>query len=429
MNDALILLEAKGIDYEVVPSSGNRIPILSQIDLSLTLGETLAILGPSGCGKTTLMRILMGLIPSTRGELYYRGVAVSGLLPQIGVVFQDYSLLPWFTVSQNIEMVLQALGLDKKTTQAIAKESIEKGGLSGYENALPKELSSGMQQRLNIARALAVKPEILFMDEPFAELDILSARSLRHDIMQLLLDKQAPVDSSIFITSNIEDAVFMANRILVMGINPGRIRTIVHNDLPFPRDPDSVPFQALEVQLHTVCSNALLPNISEKERESYWVHRMEPLPSVEIGDVIGLLKTIDESGGGLDIFQFSQKMNRAFVKVVSLVKAAEILDMIDTPHHRILLTDLGKEVVRATWKRKKEIFKTQLKGLSVVHSVLGLLERSEEKKLPKDILLEHLAILLPQEDPAKIFGTLLNWCQFAGLLSYDSSTQSVSTRI
>lgn len=428
MIETTVLLKAQGIDYEINQPDDKTLPILSNVSLSLREGETLAILGPSGCGKSTLMRILMGLLAPTKGDIYYRETKIKGLLPKIGVVFQDFSLLPWFTVFQNIEMVLMAQGLDKKTAKPMIQSVIEKGGLSGFENALPKELSSGMKQRLNIARALAVKPEILFMDEPFAELDLISARSLRHDILDLLLDKKAPVDSSIFITSYIEDAVFMANRILVMGVNPGHIRMVVANDLPFPRDPDSIPFQALEGQLHDVCSHVLIPDPPERGIEGFYLGRMEPLPSVEIGDVIGLLDAVKESGGGLDLFQFSQKMNRAFVKVVALTKAAEILDLVDTPHHLILLTDLGKEVVQATRKRKKEIFRQQLKGLSVIYSVLSLLERSEEKKLPKDILLEHLAILLPNEDPNKIFGALLNWCQFAGLLAYNSQAQMVELR-
>ncbi|OGQ05744.1 MAG: hypothetical protein A3F82_03145 [Deltaproteobacteria bacterium RIFCSPLOWO2_12_FULL_44_12] len=428
MSTDTILLEAKGVDYEIQTPSGKQSLVLKEVNLSLKDGETLAILGPTGCGKSTLMRILLGLVRPTRGKVYYRGQLIKGLIPKAGVVFQNYALFPWFSVSQNIELALAGNHLEKREIKERVKKAIEKGGLIGFEEALPKELSLGFKQRVNIARALVIDPEILFMDEPFSGLDILSAESLRHDITQLLLDKQQPVDSSIFITHHILEAVFMANRIVVMGTEPGHIRSVIPNDLPFPRDPYSIPFQGFAEKIHDTIANVLIPQGSSTLKTQGLSGRVEPLPSVEIGDVMGLLNSIKDHGGALDIFEFSQEMNRTFAKVLVLIKAAEILDLIETPHHKVLLTELGKEVVQATWKRKKEILRQQLSGLSVIKSVVGLLEHSEEKKLDKDVILEQLAIILPKEDPKKIFGAILSWCQFAGMLMYDGSKHIVELR-
>src|SRR5690242_12471232 len=209
--------------------------VLDDVNLKLRDNEIVALLGRSGCGKSTLLRIIAGLMPATSGGVAIEGEPVTAPAPQVAMVFQSFALFPWLTVLENVEIGLEAqgVGLEERRQRAIA--AIDLIGLDGYESAFPKELSGGMRQRVGLARALVVHPKMLLMDEPFSALDVLTAETLRGDLLDLWSDGKMPISSILMVTHNIEEAVLMCDRILVFSSNPGRIVADIRVDLPKPR--------------------------------------------------------------------------------------------------------------------------------------------------------------------------------------------------
>ncbi|MGC8716071.1 MAG: ABC transporter ATP-binding protein [Thermoplasmata archaeon] len=203
--------------------NGKKVIAFQNISFSLERREFISIVGPSGCGKSTLLRILIGLEDATEGEILYEGKPLKVVKPRFSMVFQSPSLFPWLTVQENVEIVLEPLGYEYEEREKIAKKYISVVGLDGFENAYPKELSGGMKQRVGLARALAVDPEVLLMDEPFSSLDSLTAEALREEVLLLWADPSLPPDSIILVTHNIDEAVLMSDRILILTPRPGRL--------------------------------------------------------------------------------------------------------------------------------------------------------------------------------------------------------------
>jgi NitT/TauT family transport system ATP-binding protein len=216
------IIEASHVTKTFVSPDGSPLPVLDDISLDLREGEIVALLGRSGSGKSTLLRCLAGLIAPTSGDVRYRGEMLNGANPGVAMVFQSFALLPWLTVRQNVELGLEALGTERKER---AERAIDAIGLDGFESAYPKELSGGMRQRVGFARALVVEPDALLMDEPFSALDVLTAQNLRAELLRLWQQRDFPTKAMLIVTHNIEEAVILADRIFVLGANPGRIRT------------------------------------------------------------------------------------------------------------------------------------------------------------------------------------------------------------
>jgi len=239
-----LLLELRSID-KTFPHGKSQYSALENISFKLFEGEFAAIVGPSGCGKSTLLRILNGLLPPTKGEVYYKGKKFEGINLECGMVFQSFGLLPWLTVAENIELGLESRGIFGAQARKKAAFYIDKVGLDGHEDAYPRELSGGMKQRVGFARALAVEPEILLMDEPFSALDPLTSINLREEILDIWNDPHLRINTIVMVTHLIEEAVEMADRVLIMGPNPGRIIKDQIITLPRPRDKNSEGFQTL----------------------------------------------------------------------------------------------------------------------------------------------------------------------------------------
>ncbi|MBI1798767.1 MAG: ABC transporter ATP-binding protein [Candidatus Eisenbacteria bacterium] len=220
-------------------------PVLHDIQTTIEDGQLVCIVGPSGCGKSTLLRIMMGLAPPTSGEILYHGSPLAGVNLRAAMVFQSFALLPWLTVQSNVELGLKARGLTGALAQQRANFYLDKVGLDGYEEAYPSELSGGMKQRAGIARALAVEPDLLFMDEPFAGLDALTSANLREEVLTLWSDRALPVHTVVMVTHIIEEAVLMADRVLVMAQQPGRIAADLDVSLERPRNKRDPGFDAL----------------------------------------------------------------------------------------------------------------------------------------------------------------------------------------
>src|SRR3974390_3214472 len=230
------LVTVKGVELVYRRGGGGELQVLKDVNLSLKENEIVALLGRSGCGKSTLLRIIAGLMPATGGTVTIGGETVDGPAGQVALVFQTFALFPWLTVLENVEIGLEAQGLAPELRHKRALAAIDLIGLDGYESAYPKELSGGMRQRVGLARALVVHPKVLLMDEPFSALDVLTAETLRTDLLDLWIEGRMPIKSILMVTHNIEEAVLMCDRILVFSSNPGRVAAEIKVDLAHPRN-------------------------------------------------------------------------------------------------------------------------------------------------------------------------------------------------
>src|SRR5215467_6686539 len=239
------LVMVKGVDQVYRKGGGGELEVLHDVNLSLMENEIVALLGRSGCGKSTLLRIIAGLMPPTGGIVTIGGERVKGPAKQVALVFQTFALFPWLTVLDNVEIGLEAQGIAPELRHKRALAAIDLIGLDGYESACPKELSGGMRQRVGLARALVVHPRVLLMDEAFSALDVLTAETLRTDLLDLWTEGRMPISSILLVTHNIEEAVLMSDRILVLASNPGRIASEITVDLPQPRNRLDPAFRAM----------------------------------------------------------------------------------------------------------------------------------------------------------------------------------------
>ncbi len=230
-----MLAEIKNVS-KTYETNGNKILVLDDISFSVEDNDFICIVGPSGCGKSTLLRIIVGLENPTSGEVLFKGEVISPDNPKVAMVFQNFALFPWLTVKENIELVLESMKLQKKEQENKACKYIKAVGLDGFERVYPRELSGGMKQRVGFARALAVEPILLCMDEPFSSLDALTAQNLKDELLLLWADKNMPPDAVIMVTHNVEEAVYLANRIIILSRRPGKVIADLRIELERPRN-------------------------------------------------------------------------------------------------------------------------------------------------------------------------------------------------
>ncbi len=250
------IIEAQHVGKTYRAKRGKELTVLRDISFTLHEGEIVAILGRSGAGKSTFLRILAGLVPALSGTVTYRGTDITGPNPGVGLVFQTFALMPWLTVQANVELGLEARGVPREERRRAALQAIDAIGLDGFENAYPKELSGGMRQRVGIARALVVQPDALFMDEPFSALDVLTAENLRNEVLKMWSGDQRSIKSVLIVTHNIEEAVQMADGVVVLGSHPGHLIADVPVTLPRPRDRHSAQFEAMVDTLYAIPDRA-----------------------------------------------------------------------------------------------------------------------------------------------------------------------------
>jgi NitT/TauT family transport system ATP-binding protein len=425
---------AEAIDVSMTFGEGpSRLQVLDHISLAVRTGEVLAILGPSGSGKSTLLRILIGLISPTSGKVLAHGEPLVGIHPGVSLVFQNFALFPWLTVSENIKLALNGLDLNPEAGKDRITRCIDVVGLEGFEGAFPKELSGGMKQRVGIARALARAPELLCMDEPCSALDVFTAESLRSEIYRMWSGGESKLPfqpkSVVIITHNIEEAVFLADRIIVMGARPGRIRTIIQNEVPHPREYQSAAFVKAVQHIHDVITKEQMPDVPAAPpvvEAPGQIPQPAPLPSVNIGHIVGLMEIVRDHDGQMDVFNLDQLTDYDFGHTISVVKAGELLGFLDTPKNQVLLTDLGKKFLDGDINVRKEMFRNQLLTLGTFRFVLHLLREAAGHRLNKEIVEEELAIRLTAEDVEKAFNTIVGWGRFGELFGYDASSEELS---
>jgi NitT/TauT family transport system ATP-binding protein len=396
------------------------VEVLHDINLEIREHEVVAILGPSGCGKSTLLRAIIGLEPPTSGQILYRGQVQVGLNPSTALVFQNFALFPWLTVQENVAVGLSHLSLTAAERGKRVRQVIEAVGLAGSEEAYPKELSGGMKQRVGLARALAVQPEILCMDEPFSALDVLTSETLRNEVIDLYTSKATPVNSILMVTHSISEGVFMATRLVVMGAHPGTIRAVLDNALPYPRDEHHPDFAALVQKLHELITQAVLPAESVPAKVA-GAGRLpiQSIPSVSLTRVIGLLEVL-ENEGGLELFELARHAGLELSQLLLVVNAAEMLGWVTTPGGRVEMTADSRQFLAADIRTRKQRLNATLRGLFVFDLIVQALQQSAHNEVDEAAILGELAQKFPHERPQRILHTVVAWARYAELFKYSS---------
>lgn len=409
---------------------GRERVILDGVDFAVRKGEVVAVLGPSGCGKSTLLRILIGLIEPTGGKVFAHGVPLVGLHSGAALVFQSFALFPWLSVEENVRIGLTGRNLPEEEAATRVQDVIARVGLSGHERATPKELSGGMKQRVGIARALVAGPELLCLDEPFSALDVMTAELLRAEVYRLWSDGGTGLSSVLLITHLIEEAVTLADRIVVLGANPGTVRREIPNSIPHPREPRDPEFLRMVERIHDAVAGVHLP---EEEAPPAVVvpgraatGPFAPLPPATVGEMLGLLEILADHGGEMDLFEVDELTEWDFGRTIAIVKAAELLDLVDTPKNRVLLTDPGRALVASDPRDKPLLFRRQLLTLGTFATVVRGLARREDSVARGEEVRDMLAERLPSEAISTLFETLVNWGRFAQLLDYDAPSDELS---
>jgi NitT/TauT family transport system ATP-binding protein len=425
MASAPTLLDLEHI-HQVYGTSRHRMVALADVTFSMHEGEFVALLGPSGCGKSTLLRIITGLQRPSDGRVLYRGQAVSGINPHTTIVFQSFALFPWLTVQQNVEVALRARGLSPDASAERAEAFVDKVGLDGFETAFPRELSGGMRQKVGFARALAVEPELLCLDEPFSALDVLSADALRGELLELWTGGTMPTKAILMVTHNIEEAVWLADRIVVMQKEPGRVVTELEVSLPHPRRRKSVPFLEVVDQVYAILAGQTQPEHIEMGTAPGEAGRIRALPHTTINELAGLLEHLHEAPQHrADIYQLAKDLKVELNALLALTEATELLGFATIAQGDITLTPLGETFAEASIQARKEIFATRIRRLPFFKWLLSMLQAADTHHLEKDVLTTALELDFPAEEAARQVEVAINWGRYAELLAYDDRTSSI----
>lgn len=422
MNEEKLLeLDKVGQSY----TSGARTFVAVQ-DVSLTVqaGEFVALLGPSGCGKSTLLRVITGLQRPTSGAVLYRGRLLRGVNPHATIVFQTFALFPWLSVVDNVEIALKARGITADIRGPRAVELLDRVGLDGFENAYPRELSGGMRQKVGFARAMAVEPELLCLDEPFSALDVLSAESLRSDLLELWTSGNIPTQAILLVTHNIEEAVLMASRIVVMDKEPGRIIADLANPLPYPRRRKEVAFVQLVDQVYGLLAGQTQPEHIEAGTAPGEAGRTRSLPPIAIQDLAGLLEHMNVvATPQIDIYQLAGDLALSLDHLLSLLDAVELLGFATIVQGDVTLTPLGKSFVEAGILGRKELFAARIRRLPIFQWLFALLRAAEPHQLEGSVVKAALELEFPPDAAERQLSALVNWGRYAEVLTYDDSNE------
>jgi len=418
-----IIIQGRQIEKCYAQPDGREIQIIAPMDLSVESGAICALLGPSGSGKSTLLRILSGLTLPSSGTVLVHGQPLNGRTPNIGMVFQSFALFPWLTVLENVEAPLAARGLEHSERHRQAQKALAIVGLKGFENAYPKELSGGMKQRVGFARALAVEPEVLFMDEPFSALDVLTAESLRRELMELWIKHQIPTKSIFLVTHNIEEAVMLADRVVVLGTHPAKIRADFRISLPQPRDRKSAEFLVYVDYIYKVMTQpeldcGPLTNLPVLRKPS-----LQVLPHATAGGMAGLLEFLNDRGGKEDLYHLAEELLMEVDDLFPIVDEAVLLGFAESHQGDVHITPAGKEFAEADIGERKRLFRQAvLSHVTLIQQIRNALERKSDRAVPleffRDILDEHLS----HDDVQRQIDTALNWGRYAEIFTYDSET-------
>ena len=426
-----MIVAADSVTKTFTTPDGRALPVLDDVSFSLAEGEIVALLGRSGSGKSTLLRCIAGLIAPSMGTVTYRGAPLTGANPGVAMVFQSFALLPWLTVQQNVELGLQARGAAEAKRRERALKAIDLIGLDGFESAYPKELSGGMRQRVGFARALVVEPDALLMDEPFSALDVLTAENLRTELVGLWEGHGAPVKSILIVTHNIEEAVLLADRILVLSANPGRIKAELTVDLPRPRDRHAPRFEALvdtvygiltgreEAAAAAIEAGAAAPPGHPAAHAPTPIST--PLPEVSVGGLAGLLEILAARGGEDGLAEIADELSFEIDDLLPLVDAVVLLGLARTQNARIAITPDGSQFAAADILASKHLFARHAAARApLVRGIVRALAATDDHTLREGFFLDLLRRGFSAEEARRQLQTAIDWGRYAELYDYDA---------
>ncbi len=413
------IIEARGIEKSFTQKDGSEIQVIAPVDLSLESGTIIALLGPSGSGKSTLLRILSGLAAPTAGKVLWHGEPVGECSPNVAIVFQSFALFPWLTVLENVESPLLARGMEHEERHRRALKALDSVGLKNFETAYPKELSGGMKQRVGFARALAVEPEVLFMDEPFSALDVLTAENLRGDLMELWLAKKIPTRSIFIVTHNIEEAVLLADRVIVLGRNPARIRADFRIALPQPRDRKSAAFFPYVDYIYKVMTK---PELTLAPPSATAKQPAPMLPHARPGGVAGLLELLMDRGGEEDLYHVAETLLLEVDDLLPILDAATMLGFATAHEGDVKITPPGRTFAEADIPTRKRLFREALTHVPLMQQIVTALENKSDHTMPVEFFRDLLDERLPAHDVEQQIETVLNWGRYADIFTYDSAS-------
>jgi NitT/TauT family transport system ATP-binding protein len=435
------IIEARAIEKSYPQPDGTRIQVVGLTDFSIEPGKIIALLGASGCGKSTLLRILSGLAQPSSGALFWHGKPMD--VPNVAIVFQSFALFPWLTVLENVEAALEARGVAAVERRKRALRTLDTVGLDGFETAYPKELSGGMKQRVGFARALVVEPEVLFMDEPFSALDVLTAENLRGELLELWVNKKMPTSAIFIVTHNIEEAVMLADRIVVLGRNPARIRSDFNVKLSHPRDRKSGRFVELVDYIYKIMTEpdiehalpdpestgeiVVPPGGLKKGQAQVRTNRYQILPHARVGGVAGLLELLHDHGGNEDLFRLSEELVMDVEDLLPILEACQLLGFARLKAGDVQLSRQGVQFADADIQRRKELFREQaLEHVTILKQIDSILKKKSDHSINDeffhDILDEHFSA----EEVQRQFDTAVNWGRYAEIFDYDRESGRLS---
>jgi NitT/TauT family transport system ATP-binding protein len=438
-----VIITASSVTKAFTTPDGGALPVLDGVSFTLAEGEIVALLGKSGSGKSTLLRCVAGLIAPSSGSVSYRGTPLTGANPGVSMVFQTFALLPWLTVQQNVELGLEARGVPEAERSERALKAIDTIGLDGFESAYPKELSGGMRQRVGFARAIVTEPDALLMDEPFSALDVLTAENLRGELVKLWEGRGAPVRSILIVTHNIEEAVLLADRVLVLSSNPGRIKAELSVELPRPRDRHAPRFEALVDTIYGILTGreqpaedamAAVTDVQPTTGAGATTRRQPaatpmntPLPAVSPGGLGGLLEILMARGGKDGLAEIADDLSFEIDDLLPLTDAALLLQMARIDGSDIELTAEGKEFAAADILTSKQLFaRSAAAHAPLVRAVVQALAATEDHTLRAGFFLDLLRRGFSSTEARSQLDTAIDWGRYAELYDYDSDDDELT---
>lgn len=414
------LIEIVNVKKNFTKDDRQDLLVLKNLNMRLEEGEIVALLGKSGSGKSTLLRIIGGLVKPTSGQILYRGEPVYGPIKGLAMVFQNFALMPWLTVLQNVELGLEAQGISKNKRRARALKTIDMVGLDGFESAYPKELSGGMRQRVGLARALVIDPEILLMDEPFSALDVLTADNLCGDLLDLWREKETNIKNILFVTHNIEEAIFLADRIIVFGSSPQNIRAEVKVEIPHPRSEQDPKYRELVDHIYTLMTT---PDINATDYGYKIISLGYRLPSVELSEITGFMDMLKEpkyANRKVDLPEIADELGMDVDDLFPITETLEILRFAKVSKGDLELGPAGQRFAEADLLERKQIFAFHLTSyVQLARHIRRVLDERRDHCASEERFLNELEDYFSKEEAQKILKTVIEWGRYAEIFAYD----------
>ncbi|VFU08351.1 AAA-associated domain-containing protein [Methylocella tundrae] len=424
------LLEVKNVSQHYQTGSGEQGPaVLDNVSLSLKEDEIVGLLGRSGCGKSSLLRIVSGLVRPASGDVSYLGAPVEGPVDGVAMVFQSFALFPWLSVLANVELGLRARKVPKEEARRRALKAIDLIGLDGFESAFPKELSGGMRQRVGFARALVVHPNILLMDEPFSALDVLTAETLRTDLLDLWVEGRMPIKSILMVTHNIEEAVLMCNRIIVLASNPGRIAAEITVTLQHPRNRLDPEFRQLVDKIYALMTKRPEPVSPGREGTFPGLGFAMALPQVSTNTLAGMIEEVaaEPYHGRADLPALADSLQMEIDELFPVGETLQLLRFAEIEEGDIKLTPAGARFADLETDARKKLFGDHLLAyLPLAARIKAVLEERPSHTARATRFLGELEDYMSEEYAEQTLKSVITWGRYGEVFAYDESSETLS---